>query len=147
VLLTDLGEVLLTQGKYEQARQADEAALKIAEQQPNQRQQTIVLMQLATLALKDHEDYAEARSRYTIALQVTQALGEPELEASVWYELGTLALKQEAWDEAEQYYRRSLILREQLPDLLGSAATCNTLALLATHRGRLAEAEGGTSTR
>lgn len=142
VLLTDLGEVLLTQGKYEQARQVYEAALKIAEQQPNQRQQAIVLMQLATLALKEQEDYAEARSRYTMALQVTQALGEPELEASVWYELGTLALKQEAWNEAEQYYRRSLILRERLPDVLGSAATCNTLALLATHRGHPAEAEG-----
>ncbi len=141
VLLADLGDVLRDQGKYAQAREAYEDALKIAEQQDDLRQQAVVLGQLGTLALLQR-DYTEARSRYTEALKNFQALGEPAMEAAAWHQLGMVAQEQEEWAEAERCYRESLAINERLGNAAGAARTCNQLANVAVLAEKPDEAEG-----
>jgi tetratricopeptide (TPR) repeat protein len=141
MLLTDLGTVLVDQGKYLQAQEAYEERLKVAKQQADLRGQDVVLTQLGTLALKQR-NYAEARSRYTAALETDRVLGEPALEAITWHQLGMVAQEQKEWDEAERCYRESLALEERLGNAAGAATTCNQLAKLAQGAGRTSEAEG-----
>jgi len=140
-LLTDLGDVLRDQGKYAQAKEAYEEALKVAEQQGDLRQQGVVQAQLGLLALQQR-DYAEAKSRYATALQRFQMLGEPAPEAAVWHQLGMVAQEQKQWAEAERCYRESLAIKEQLGNAADAASTCNQLAMVAWGTGRHREAEG-----
>src|SRR6266567_4174504 len=140
-LLTDLGDALSDQGKYSQAREAYEDALKVAEQQDDSRQQAVALGQLGTLALLQR-DYAEAQSRYREALGRFHKLGEPASEAVVWHQLGMVAQEQKEWIEAERCYRESLAIKERLGDWALAATTCNQLAIVARRTGRPDEAEG-----
>src|SRR6266567_1907236 len=141
VLLTDLGDVLSDQGKFSQAREAYEDALKVAEQHGDTRQQAVVLIQLGSLALKQR-DYVEARSRYREALGRSHELDEPHMEAVAWHQLGMVAQEQEEWTEAERCYRESLAIEERLGNAAGAAMTCNQLAIVAKNSGRPDEAEG-----
>src|SRR6266699_2754668 len=140
-LLTDLGDALSDQGKYSQAREAYEDALKVAEQQDDSRQQAVALGQLGTLALLQR-DYAEAQSRYREALGRFHKLGEPASEAVVWHQLGMVAQELKEWIEAERCYRESLAIKERLGDWALAATTCNQLAIVAENSGRPDEAEG-----
>jgi tetratricopeptide (TPR) repeat protein len=140
-LLVDLGDALVSQGKYSQAREAYESALKVAEQQADLRPQAVGLTQLGSLAL-EQRDYAEARSRYTEALKRFRALGEPASEAVLWHQLGRVAEEQKEWAEAERCYRESLAIKERLGAWALAATTCNQLAIVAKNSGRPDEAEG-----
>jgi tetratricopeptide (TPR) repeat protein len=110
-LLADMGDVLLNQGKYPQARGAYEEALRIVKQQGDPRSQAVVLAQLGMLTLAQ-QNYAEARSHYTEALKLFRTLGEPAIEAVVWHQLGIVAHSQKEWAEAERCYRESLAICE-----------------------------------
>jgi tetratricopeptide (TPR) repeat protein len=96
---------------------------------------------LGLLALKQRQ-YAEAQARYTEALVVDRALGEPSNEAITLHQLGRVAEEQKNWGEAERYYRESLSIKEQLGNVAGAAMTCNQLAFVTKNLGRSAEAEG-----
>jgi tetratricopeptide (TPR) repeat protein len=132
---------LAAQGKYLQAREAYEEALKIAERVGDLRGQGVKLGQLGTLALRQRDD-DEAQARYAAALQLFQRLGEPESEAIIWHQLGMVAEEQHVWAEAERCYRESLAINEHLGNAVGAANTCNQLAVVAIGAGRPAEAEG-----
>ncbi len=140
-LLTDLGDALRDQGKYSQAREAYEDALRIDKQLNDSRSQAVALSQLGSLAL-EQRDYVEARSRYRETLKHFQALGEPASEAVAWHQLGRVAEEQQEWAEAEQSYRESLAIKERLDNAAGAARTCNQLARVAENSGRPDEAEG-----
>jgi len=139
--LTELGDVLVGQGKYSQAQEAYEEALKVDKQLGDVRSQAVVLTQLGTLALKQ-QDYAEAEPRYTEALALFRSLGEPAMEAVVWHQLGRVAQEQEEWGEAGHFYRESLALWERQSDAVSAARTCNQLAIVANIAGRPVEAQG-----
>jgi len=140
-LLADLGDALVTQGKYSRARVAYEEALDVARQEGDLRPQAVALGQLGTLALLQR-DYAEARSRYVEALGRFHELGEPQMEAVAWHQLGRVADEQKEWAEAERCYRESLAIEERLGDWALAATTCNQLAIVAEGAGRPDEAEG-----
>ncbi len=141
MLLADMGDVLLDQGKYPQARGAYEEALNVAKQQGDPRPQAVALAQLGSLAL-EQQSYAEARSRCTEALKLFQALGEPPVEAGTWHDLGIVAQRQKEWAEAERCYRKSLAIYERLGDALGASNTYTQLANVAQYAVRPTEAEG-----
>jgi tetratricopeptide (TPR) repeat protein len=90
VLLGELGDVLRDRGQYQQAREAYEEGLRIANQQGYLRQQSIALEQLGRLAFQ-RADYVQSRSYYTEALESIRELDEPVREAVVWHELGMIA--------------------------------------------------------
>lgn len=140
-LLTNLGDVLSEQGKYSQAREAYEDALRIAKQLNDLRNQAVVLGQLGTLA-QIQDDYPEARLRHTQARETFHALGEPPMEAVSWHQLGMVAQEQQEWAEAERCYRESLAIEERLGNAAGAAMTCNQLANVAVLAEKPVEAEG-----
>jgi tetratricopeptide (TPR) repeat protein len=140
-LLGELADVLTDQGKYAQAREAYEEALKIDEQIGDLRNQGVDLGELGRLAL-EQRDYGEAQARYTAALQLFHRLGEPATEAVEWHQLGLVAQRQQAWVEAERCYRESLTIEEQLGDSARAAMTCNQLAKVSLGADRPVEAEG-----
>ncbi len=80
MLLTNLGDVLSDQGKYPGAREVYEEVLNVTKQQGDLRAQAVVQAQLGWLAFLQR-DYKEAHSRYTAALALFHALGEPDGEA------------------------------------------------------------------
>jgi tetratricopeptide (TPR) repeat protein len=140
-LLTDLGDVLMLQGRYAEARAAYEESLEVIRAINDTRSEGAILGQLGTLALQQR-DYADAARRYTEALDLARSLGEPGLQAIWWHQLGMVAQEQRQWDEAERCYREALILDERRGDDAGAAKTCNQLAIVAVGAGRAAEAEG-----
>lgn len=140
-LLADLGNVLLQQGHYVQAREVYEQGLQIDEHLGDVRRQAISREQLGAIALEQRK-YAEARRRYQEAIATFQALGEPAMEAVAWLQLGRVAQEMQSWSEAEQYYRQSLILKEQLGDLAGAVQACSQLGQVAGTTMRFEEAKG-----
>src|SRR6266567_1758971 len=140
-LLTDLGNVLSDQGKYSQAREVYEDALKIDKQLDDLRNQAVDLGQLGTLAMKQR-DYVETKLRHREARVIFHTLGEPAMEAVAWHQLGRVAEEQEEWAEAERCYREALTLDEQQGNAASAARTCNQLAIVAKDSGRPDEAEG-----
>jgi tetratricopeptide (TPR) repeat protein len=140
-LLTDLGDILRDQGRYQQAREVYIEGLKISKQIGELRSEDVILSQLGFLAL-EQRDYAEARSNYIAALEIDRALGESALEAITWHQLGIVAQEQNNYSEAEQCYRESLTINERLGDSAGASRTCNQLAIITARSGRPGEAEG-----
>ena len=61
--------------------------------------------------------------------------------ASTYHQLGMTAQDRGRLDEAEDWYRKSLTIREELGDRPGMAITYHQLGITAQDRGRLDEAE------
>lgn len=140
-VLTDLANCYSDQGQFAQAKNCYEQALDIKKTIGDQRGQAVNLGQLGTLALQQRQ-YAEATQKYAAALVICQQLNEPSAEATIYHKLGEVALSQQDWPSAEQYCRQSLAIREELCDGLGSAQTCNQLAIVTESAGNPYEAEG-----
>lgn len=140
-LLSDLGDVLLDQGKYTEARAAFEEVLSIAVQQDDVVLQATAVGSLGGVAYKQN-DYASAKLNYTKAKKLDRDLKVPRMEAVDWHQLGLVAQAQEEWTEAEVCYRESLALWEELDNEEGVAASCNELGAIALATGRVVEAVG-----
>ncbi len=140
VLLTELGDVLRVQGRYQEARITYEQSLHLTRQQGDARGQAAILGQLGTVALEEG-GYDEARIYYTAARTFFHSLGEVAEEAVAWHQLGVVSEKQQKWREAERCYRKSLALWEQRGDLAGAANASHQLAIIAGNTDRPAEAE------
>lgn len=133
----------------------------------DQRGQAVAFAQLGSLALAQN-DYVEALTQYNKASDLCDRLGEKSLKATVLHQMGVassdLALtihtrrltytggsplpqvlsvesEQAILAEAEQAYRESLRLSEQLGDDIEAAGTCFQLGILAERTGRYAEAK------
>lgn len=166
-LLTDSGDILRNQGRYDEAKQAYEEALQVAQDAGDQRSQAVVFAQLGSLALAQ-KNYAKAIEQYTQARQRFHDLSDRQMEATVLHQLGVassdLALtihgfraahvggdplpaflsiesEQAILVEAEQAYRESLKLREQLGDDVEAAGTSFQLGILAERNDRYIEAK------
>ena len=61
--------------------------------------------------------------------------------ATCYHQLGMVAELRVRWDEAEAWYRKSLAVKEQLPEPVHVASTYHQLGLLAQRRRRWREAE------
>ncbi len=139
--LADLGDLLLSQGRYADAKAAHEQSLQIKEHLGDLVGQSVSRVGLGAIALEQGV-YAEAQQRYQQALTTFQTLGEPASEAILWHQLGVVAQAQQDWLQAERCFRESLALEEQLRDLVGAARTCNHLGQVAADTDRFEEAKG-----
>ncbi|MDI6810818.1 MAG: tetratricopeptide repeat protein [archaeon] len=68
-------------------------------------------------------------------------LGAEALCASLWHNLGMIAQERRDFDEAEEWYRKSLALKEKLKDEHGQARTLHQLGMIAEERRDFDEAE------
>ncbi len=140
---TNLADVLCDQGHYTDAKAAYRAGLEIAKEQGDKRQNGVVLGQLGTLAYKQGE-LAEAAERYQEALALFQRINEPASVAVFWHQLGRVYQQAQHWEAAEQAYRQSARLEEELggkAGLIEGAKSWDQLAQVCDCTGRQAEAE------
>ncbi len=137
---TDLGDNLAAVGKFDEAQAAYENGLEISREMEDHRSVGVKLGQLGNLALARGE-LGAARERHTEALATFQKLGEPQMAAVAWHNLGRVAEEVQDWEEAEHCHREGIRLDEQTNDLPTIAKACNQLALVAKGAGRLDDAE------
>lgn len=114
-LHSDLGDALRVLARPEEARQAYESALRIAEALEDRRGRAAHLAQLGELALAEGR-LEEARERYDQARQLFLQLRDPAMEAVAWHQLGRVLQQERKSDEAERHYREAVRLREQHGD-------------------------------
>ncbi len=140
VLQSDLGDVLMDMGNYDEAGIAYEQSLEIAQEIGDARQEAVVNIQLGTLTLKQG-NLAEAAESYQEALKIFQVLKEPASEAAAWHQLGIAYEEAGQWEGAEQTYRESARIKESLGNLAGATRTWNQLAIVNQDAGKLKAAE------
>jgi tetratricopeptide (TPR) repeat protein len=73
--------------------------------------------------------------------QGTPIAGAEALCASLWHNLGMIAQERREFNEAEQWYRKSLALKEKLKDEYSKASTLHQLGRIAQERREFNEAE------
>ena len=61
-------------------------------------------------------------------------MGEDQMEAVAWHQLGMVAQEARDWDEAEQCYKQSIDHRESW-EFLASRGNLQQLAIVARERG------------
>ncbi|PYS36238.1 MAG: hypothetical protein DMG14_25055 [Acidobacteria bacterium] len=140
VLHSDLGDAFRVTGHHSKAREAYEAALKIAEELKDPRGQGVDLGQLGALALAEGK-LAEALERYRQALKLLQPIGEPAMEAVVWHQLGRVFQEMRQTNEAEKHYLEAARILEEQGNLAGTVQTYSQLAILSQASGKLEAAE------
>ncbi|MBI4279204.1 MAG: tetratricopeptide repeat protein [Armatimonadetes bacterium] len=147
---TELGDVLVMQGRYAEARRHYELALDIHRARGDELSVAGTLGNIGTLALEEG-DFAEARRRHREAEKQFHALGDSDEEATARHQQGKVAF-QEAQGatgerraallaEAEGAFRESLRLREAIGNRAGGAMTVNGLGAIAVLADRYADAE------
>ncbi len=139
-LRSDLGDALRASGQYGDARNAYEAALKIAEELKDLRGQGVDLGRLAALALTEGK-LEEALTRGQAALRLFQQLHEPEMEAAAWHQLGRVYHELQQTNQAERHYLEAARINEKRGHLTAAAHTWNQLAVLAEGAGKPEAAE------
>ncbi|MFN6567695.1 tetratricopeptide repeat protein [Dendronalium sp. ChiSLP03b] len=139
-LQTDLANVLMDMGDYDQARKACEASLAINKELYEFRGVAVVNGQLGTLALLQNS-LPEAEHRYRQSLTIFQQLNEPVVEAVFWLKLGTVYAKAKQWEAAEHAYRESARINESQGNLGDAATSWHQLAIVNLYTAKLEDAE------
>ena len=80
----------------------------------------------------------ERKATDTKGIPLSDAEG---LCAPLWHQLGTIAQEKRQFDEAEQWYRKSLAIAKKLKDEYGQAQTLHQLGMLAQVRRQFDEAK------
>jgi tetratricopeptide (TPR) repeat protein len=140
---SNLADVLCLQGRYREAKEACQTALKIIKEIGDQRSVAAIIGQLGTLAHSQGE-LAEAVERPKEAIALFHSLNEPIHEAINLYNLGFVYQKAGNKEAAEQAYREAARIEEERTgeaDLIGAAHSWNQLAQICKATGRLQEAE------
>jgi tetratricopeptide (TPR) repeat protein len=139
----DLGDVLINQGRFAEAREQYREGLKISQELGDLRNEGVSLAQLGTLAMLEG-DLAEAVKSYRETLKLFQRLNEPLMVAVVHHQLGMALERAGQWDEAETHYRRSAELKVSqglIVGINGASTTWLQLANLNILAGRPEAAE------
>jgi len=139
-LQTELGNVLMNMGDYDEAQTIYEMALIIAKKQDDDHSTAVVKGELGTLALRQGK-LQKAEKRYREALAIFKRLNEPETEAVFHHQLGWVYEKAKQWDAAEQVYRESARIKESLGNLASAATTWHQLAQVLFGAGKPEAAE------
>jgi SagB-type dehydrogenase family enzyme len=104
---SELGDAFRAIGRYDDAKAAYEAALKIAQESDDRRSQALEQTRLGSLALGAGH-VQEAIAYHQSALTLCQQLQEPRTEALAWAGLARVFEQSGEWDEAERHYREAI---------------------------------------
>jgi tetratricopeptide (TPR) repeat protein len=140
-----LGRVLQAKGDMDSAERLYKNGLEKARRfntQPSHiNQQGDLLSSLAGLA-EARRQYSEAGKGYEDALALFRITGNPQGIIAMLHRLGSVALAETRYEDAEHLLAESLSLLKGTPWLNREAKVLYTLALLHEERGNLAESEG-----
>ena len=137
-LLVEIGELLLSQGRFDEAREPIEDAVRGAEQRG---ERAILQRAQATLGLLAHGQgrLADAERHYVRALDDAQELGDLRAEAHALRDLGNLCLQRGDAARARAYYEDALA-KSPGGDLRLEGVVRGNLAILHQEEGHLEDA-------
>jgi tetratricopeptide (TPR) repeat protein len=139
VTLTEQGNCLLTLGRLDEAAQAYEKRIELGEELKDHRGVAVGKGQLATVRMMQGQ-YAESVTGHQSARQIFADLGEPQMVATAWHQIGMVHEQVGNYDAAEEAYREALALRVRHQYRKDEADTLTHLGLLYGKMGRLEEA-------
>jgi tetratricopeptide (TPR) repeat protein len=137
--LLDTGNCLLDLGRLDEASEAYEKAIEVAQQENRLRDIAVGKFQLGTVRLVQKR-FEAALEIYAAARDAFNMLGEPGMVAKAWHQTGAVHQEAGQFEAAEQDYRQSLALKVRANDLEGQANTLNQLGNLFGSMGHLEEA-------
>ncbi|MBL8397118.1 MAG: tetratricopeptide repeat protein [Candidatus Accumulibacter sp.] len=116
-------------GRLDEAAQAYEQAIALAEERHDERDVAVGKGNLGTVRLEQRR-FSEALAAHREARERFTALGEAVSVASAWHQTGRVHEDADNGDAAEDAYRKSLAIWVQCDDIAGQARTLNQLGLL-----------------
>ncbi|CAN5455493.1 hypothetical protein BH24GEM3_BH24GEM3_16760 [soil metagenome] len=139
----ELADMLVTLGRYAEARREYKASLEVQVEVMDMHSQGVVLGQLGTLALLE-DKLDEALTKYQAVLALFQQLDNPQMEAVAWHQLGIVYRQSRQWEDAERHYREAARLKEKHRWIIGpngAVRTWNELATVCEAAGKPEAAE------
>ena len=122
--------------------QADRALALLAEDDPERAESHFVL----GMAALNQRRWQEAERQHHLSLEFRQRGGDPRTIAWAMQNIGTVLLQQSEyggaarWSEAAHWLEQAIAILDALPDPYHSAVARNSLAVVHTQTGHLAEA-------
>jgi tetratricopeptide (TPR) repeat protein len=133
------GDCLRNLGRLQEAAQAYEQGIELAEKSKRLRDAAVGKCQLGTVRLLQNR-FNDALNAYEQALKIFSGLGEPLSVATIWHLMGNLNEEAGQFEKAEQAYRQSLSINVQQHNPAGEAITLNQLGILYNKMNRLEDA-------
>ncbi len=140
-ILSDLGDILAELGKFEQAKNAYENSLVIAEKNGYLRVKAVAKGQIGILFMRQ-DDLEMAFDSSQEALDIFHELQESDSQAGILHQLGIIYRKRQNWEEADRAYRKAARIWEKQGNSSKAASTYGELANLNLQIDKLIEAEG-----
>ena len=131
--LGDLGNMLLGQGKAEEAGSVLEEALSLLREAGDDRGVANALNALAYMAMDD-EEFDRAAVLLEECQSIRQRTGDKWLIAISFHALGINATYQKQWEQAASYHESSIMLFKELGDDRGEALVSLYAALVALYQ-------------
>lgn len=139
VVITESADCLINLGRWDEATAAYEEAIRRDGKRNDQRGVAVNKGQLGTVhMLQGH--FADALEAHAEARAIFESLGEPDMLATAWHQIGLVYKYTRQFEQAERAYRQSLAIRVQQKNLAGEAGSLGELANLYDDMGRLEEA-------
>ncbi len=139
VVAVEKGNALLALGRLDEAVEAYELGITIAEKVRDQRGVAVGRAQVGAVRLQQGR-LPEALEAFEKARDIFEALGEPLSVATAWYQIGLVLQVVEQWDRAEAAYQRSLRIEVEHGNKSGQALTLGQLGVLYGSSARSKEA-------
>ena len=125
-----LASIDIVQGRYEDASDKLERALKIQRQIGNKMGEAATWHSLASIDL-DQGRYEDAREKCERALKIRQLIGDNYGEAATWHSLASIDLDQGRYEDAREKCERALKINQQIGNKSGRGID---LAPIGQHR-------------
>ena len=138
--LTDLAWTHFLQGHFDQAQQAGEASLEVAQRAGAVSEMASAENLLGGVYYRQSE-WTPALHHTRRAMVLREQMGYTWGVASTLSNLGILAVSAGDWNKARSFFERSLALRQEVGDVEGVAIVHNNLGTLARDQGELDVAE------
>lgn len=137
---SELGNVLLSQERFGEARECYERSRVLAGELGDERGIAVCTGQLGSVALREG-NYAEAERAYLETIEAFTRLNEPSGLATIWHQLGSLYGRIPLLEQAESCLRESARIEESLGNLHGAAQSWAYLATVMRRAGNESGAE------
>jgi len=137
--ISEGGHCLLALGRWDEAADAHQESINLAETRGDRRAAAVNKGQLGAVRIRQGR-YAEGLTTYHQARIIFEQLGEPESVATAWYQIGMAYRCIQKFDQAEHAFQQSLAISVQHNFLAGEAYNLNDLGNLYDTMGRLEEA-------
>ncbi|HEY6347179.1 MAG TPA: tetratricopeptide repeat protein [Bryobacteraceae bacterium] len=137
--LSEAATCLRHLGRYDEAAESYEQAIRIDEKLQDPRGAAVDGGQLATVRLLQ-ENYPEALRLYAEVREAFERLNEPASVAIGWHQIGRVYQDAGQYEAAERAYQKSLGIKVQIGNRSGQAPTFNQLGNLYSVMGRSEDA-------